>query len=389
MYKRQMAEELRAMANQYPVVTVTGPRQSGKTTLVKDVFPEKPYANLESLQTFQFAEVDPIGFLDSYPDGAVIDEIQRCPKLLSEIQVRVDASDKKGMFILTGSHQMGLRGAIAQSLAGRTAILHLLPMSMREFAGANISFTLDEMLYRGCFPRIYKDRLEPCKAYSFYVQTYLERDLRQMTEVINLQLFQRFLKLCAGRIGQLLNKDGLAGEVGVSAKTIGQWISILENSYLLFLLPPYFENFGKRVIKSPKLYFCDVGLAAHLLGIENMTQIERDPLRGHLVENLVVLELMKSRWNQGLEHNLYFYRDSHQNEVDIVFKKGHDLIPIEVKSAKTFNPFFLKALKSFESLVGDRCRNPTLIYAGRDEPKIKGVQLRHFSHASHAIELED
>lgn len=385
MYKRQMSKELRSMAKQYPVITVTGPRQSGKTTLVREVFSDKPYANLESLRTGELAETDPVGFLDSFPNGAVLDEIQRCPKLLSEIQVRVDESKIKGMFILTGSHQVGLRGAIAQSLAGRTSILHLLPMSMQELKEEGIDFTLDEILCQGCFPRIYKDQLNPSKAYGNYVQTYLERDLRQMIEVKNLQLFQRFFKLCAGRIGQIFNKDNLANEVGVTAKTITHWLSILEASYLIFLLPPYFENFGKRTIKSPKLYFCDVGLAAYLLGIENISQIERDPLRGNLVENLVMLELIKSRWNQGLEHRLFFYRDSHHNEIDVLFQRGHDLIPIEIKSAKTFNKSFLKSLLSFEKLVGDRCQNPALIYSGFDEHKMKNVQLLHFSNAANAL----
>lgn len=385
MFQRRMSQELKSMAQQYPVVTITGPRQSGKTTLVKSVFSKMPYANLESLSTLEFAETDPIGFIDSYPDGAILDEIQRCPKLLSEIQVRVDQTDIKGMYILTGSHQVGLRGAIAQSLAGRTAILHLLPMSLEELSQAKIDFTLDEILLQGCFPRIYKDQLDPSKAYGNYVQTYLERDLRQMIEVKNLQLFQRFLKLCAGRIGQLFNKESLSGEVGVSAKTIDHWLSILEASYLVFLLPPYFENFGKRAIKSPKLYFCDVGLAAYLLGIENISQMERDPLRGQLFENLVILELIKARWNQGLEHRLYFYRDSHHNEVDLLFQRGHDLVPIEIKSAKTFNSSFLKGLTAFQNLVGDRCKDPAIIYSGAEELKMKDVQLYHFSHAFKAI----
>ncbi|GAB4228555.1 MAG: ATP-binding protein [Chlamydiales bacterium] len=373
------------MSKQYPVVTLTGPRQSGKTTLVREVFSEKPYANLESLRISEFAETDPIGFLDSFPNGAILDEIQRCPKLLSEIQVRVDESEIKGMFILTGSHQVGLRDVIAQSLAGRTSILHLLPMSMQEFHDEKIEFTLDEILYQGGYPRIYKDQLNPTKAYGNYVQTYLERDLRQMIEVKNLQLFQRFLKLCAGRIGQIFNKENIANEVGVTAKTITHWLSILEASYLIFMLPPYFENFGKRTIKSPKLYFCDVGLAAYLLGIENVSQIERDPLRGNLVENLIILELMKSRWNQGLEHRLFFYRDSHHNEIDVLFQRGHNLVPIEIKSAKTFNKSFLKGISQFKNFVGDRCQNPFLIYSGIDELKVNGVQLLHFSHAAKAL----
>lgn len=385
MFKRQMGKELRSMAKQYPVVTVTGPRQSGKTTLVKEIFPDKPYANLESLQTREFAETDPIAFLDSYPNGAVLDEIQRCPQLLSEIQILVDKNEHKGMFILTGSHQIDLRSAISQSLAGRTSILNLLPMSMHELNHEGFKFTLDEILYQGSYPRVYKDQLEPSKAYNNYIQTYLEKDLRQMTEIKNLQLFQRFLKLCAGRIGQLFNKESLANDVGVSTKTIAHWLSILEASHLIFLLPPYFENFGKRSIKSPKLYFCDVGLASCLLGIENVTQIARDPLRGNLIENLVLLELIKYRWNQGLEHRLFFYRDSHQNEIDIIFQRGNELTPIEVKAAKTFNKSFLKGLLHFKNLVGERCHNPHLIYSGTDELKMNDIQLLNFSNAAKVL----
>ncbi|SCA63913.1 Uncharacterized protein SCG7109_BO_00030 [Chlamydiales bacterium SCGC AG-110-M15] len=386
MYKRQMVKELISASRDYPVVTIMGPRQSGKTTLVKGAFPDKPYANLESLRTRELAEVDPIGFLDRYPQGLILDEIQRCPKLLSEIQVRVDAVDIKGMYILTGSHQIGLRGAIAQSLAGRTAILHLLPLSLQELDEAQIEYDLDEVLLHGCFPRIYNDQLNPSKAYGNYVQTYLERDLRQMIEVKDLQLFQRFLKLCAGRTGQLLKKENLAGEVGVSAKTIAHWISILEASYLIFLLPPYFENFGKRAIKSPKLYFCDVGLLTYLLGIDSIKQVERDPLRGNLVENLVILELIKSRWNQGLDHHLFFYRDSQNNEVDVLFQKGHELVPIEIKAAKTFNRSFLKGLSYFKKLLGERSQDPALIYSGEDEQMLGDVHLLHYTHSYRAIQ---
>ena len=386
MFPRKMSKELLALSKKYPVVTITGPRQSGKTTLVRAIFPKKPYINLESLRTRELVEADPTGFLDRFPDGAIIDEIQRFPPLLSEIQVRVDNANIKGMFILTGSLQVELHNAVSQSLAGRTAILHLLPMSLEELKTSKIENELDEVLYHGCFPRIYNEKLDPSKSYSYYVQTYLERDLRQMIEIKHLQLFQKFLKLCAGRIGQLLNKENLANEVGVSAKTIGHWFSILEASYLIFLLPPYFENFGKRMIKSPKLYFSDVGLASFLLGIENVTQMERDPLRGSLVENLVILELIKTRWNKGLEHRLYFYRDSQQNEVDVLFQSGNNLIPIEIKGTKTFNKSFLKGLLYFKNLVGNRCQDPSLIYSGNEEQKINDIQLLNFSNAAKAVD---
>lgn len=381
MFKRQMVEEFKRAAADYPVVTITGPRQSGKTTLVQTTFPDKPYANLESLRTRELADADPVGFLDRYPEGAIIDEIQRLPKLLSEIQVRVDEKKRNGMFILTGSHQVELRGAIAQSLAGRTVVLHLLPMSIVRLAEAGFDMDLDTLLYTGCYPRIYDEGLDPTKMYGSYVQTYLERDLRQMIEVKNLTLFQKFVKLCAGRIGQILNKEGLAGEVGVSARTIGEWLSILEASYLIFLLPPYHENFGKRAIKSPKIYFCDVGLASYLLGIESPKQMERDPIRGHLVENLVLLEMMKARLNRGLDPRLYFYRDVQKLEVDILYQKGHQLVPVEVKSAKTFHRSFLDGLLKFQRLVGERCIDPTLVYGGSEEQMVNGIRLLNLYHA--------
>ncbi|MCH9609995.1 MAG: hypothetical protein S4CHLAM81_11040 [Chlamydiales bacterium] len=383
LYKRRMVQELKEASKKNPVVTVTGPRQTGKTTLVRSVFPDLAYANLESLRTRELAQTDPIGFLDRFTDGVILDEIQRCPELLSEIQVRVDEGQR--LYILTGSHQLGLREAISQSLAGRTAILHLLPMSIGELADAGITPSLDDLLYQGCFPRIYKEQQDPTRAYGHYAQTYIERDLRQMIELKNLQLFQKFLKLCAGRVGQVFIKESLAAEVGVSAKTIGHWVSILEASYLIFLLPPYYENFGKRVIKSPKLYFCDVGLLCYLLGIETIKQIERDPLRGNIFENLVLLELIKTRWNQGLEHRLYYYRDSKQNEVDVIFQRGHELIPIEIKSSQTFNRSFLDGLKRFEKLAGERSQDPVLIYAGKEEQMVQGVNLLNFTHAGQAL----
>lgn len=293
MFRRMMQNELELAAKQLPVVTILGPRQSGKTTLVQQTFPLKPYVNMESPHLREFATQDPIHFLEQFPEGAIFDEIQAVPDLLSYVQVRVDASKRKGEFILTGSHQLQLNQAISQSLAGRVAILHLLPLSLEELALANVNKALDETLFEGCYPRILADKLDPTKAYASYVQTYIERDIRVMLNVHNLSLFQKFMTLCASRVGQILNRDSLAGEVGVNAKTIGQWLSILEACYIVYRLPPYFENFGKRVIKTPKIYFCDVGLVAYLLGIESLEQMSRDPLRGNLFENLVVNELMK------------------------------------------------------------------------------------------------
>ncbi|MBS0620238.1 MAG: ATP-binding protein [Verrucomicrobia bacterium] len=386
MYKRTLEIELKSLAKSYPVVTVMGPRQSGRTTLVRHVFPEKPYVNLEALDVQEMAQLDPRGFLERYPEGAILDEIQRVPGLLSYIQLIVDENPSKELFILTGSHQLELHQAITQSLAGRTALLQLFPMSLDELKDAGFQPSLDELLLNGGYPRIYKDALDPTKAYRNYFQTYVERDLRQLIHIKDLSQFQRFIRICAGRIGQLINLEGIGNDVGISSHTVKEWISILEASFILIRLTPYFENFGKRMIKSPKLYFADVGLASYLLGIENLAQMERDPLRGHLVENLLVLELYKARLNQGLDPQLYFFRDTHGHEVDLLFQSGHQLIPIEVKASKTFHSDFLKNLSYFQQLIGEkRCPIGYLVYAGTEEQKIGAFELIHYSQAAQRI----
>ena len=387
MFKREIETEIQALAKSYPIVTVIGPRQSGKTTLVLHVFPDKPYVNLEAPDIRLLAEEDPRGFLDQYPRGAILDEIQRVPQLLSYIQTLVDSQDIKGMFILTGSHQMELHQAITQSLAGRTALLTLLPMSLSELSEAGFDLSMDQALLKGGYPRIFKDDLDPTKAYRNYFQTYVERDLRQLIQVKNLAQFERFIKICAGRVGQLLNMEEIGGEIGISANTVKEWISILEASFIIFRLQPYFENFGKRIIKSPKLYFTDIGLAVYLLGIENETQLTRDPLRGHLFENLVVLELMKSRLNRGMDPQLFYYRDVQKNEVDLIFKSGNLLIPIEIKSSKTYNSEFLETLRFFQVLAKDRAPEGYLIYGGTEEQSIHTIKLLNYKHSKKALGL--
>lgn len=385
MYYRIMQEELKGSAKKLPIVTVLGPRQSGKTTLVRQTFPEKPYVNMESLHVRELAAIDPVAFLEQYPEGAILDEIQEVPTLLSYIQVRVDQSHRKGEFILTGSHQLELNAAISQSLAGRVAILHLLPMSLEELIMAGIKKSLDATLYEGCYPRIHADQLNPTKTYASYVRTYIERDIRMILQVHNLNLFQKFMVLCASRTGQILNKDSLAGEVGVSSKTVGHWLSILEACYIVYRLPPYYNNFGKRAVKSPKIYFCDVGLVAYLLGIETVDQMSRDPLRGNLFENLVVNELMKGRFNQGLESRLYFYQEASRNEVDLIYQRGHELVPIEIKSSRTYNSSFISGINRFKKIAPDKCATPYLIYSGDEEIKIGDVQLLNYSHSAKIV----
>jgi predicted AAA+ superfamily ATPase len=383
MFKREIEAELKDLARGYPVVTITGPRQSGKTTLVQKVFPDKPYINLENPDNRAIAIADPRSFLDLYPNGLILDEIHQAPLLLSYIQGIVDDNqDKKGMYILTGSHQLEIHEAITQSLAGRTALLTLLPMSLQELKAANFEMSLDEALLSGGYPRVFNDKLNPTKVYRNYLQTYVERDLRKLINVKDLSQFQRFMHLCAGRIGQILNLESLGNDVGASSHTIKHWISILEASYIIIRLQPCYENFGKRAVKAPKFYFTDVGFATYLLGIEDIYQIQRDPLRGHLFENLVLLELIKRQINLGLDPHLFYFRDAHGNEVDLIYQKGRSLIPIEIKSSKTYNSSFLKGLRYFQRLAGDQSEHGYVIYAGQLEQKINEFSLIHYDHLS-------
>ena len=377
---RDMTKELLDLAASYPVVTVLGPRQSGKTTLVRHLFQSKPYVSLENPDLRYFAEDDPRGFLQQYPEGAIFDEIQRASWLLSYIQEIVDESKNKGMYILTGSHQHELHQSISQSLAGRTGIIKLLPFCLSELPKEYQNQDIEYYLFNGMYPRIYNDKLKPNSFYSSYLQTYVERDVRQMINIKDLSMFQRFIKLCASRIGQLFNAHSISNELGVSSHTIGQWLSILEASFVVFRLQPYFENLGKRIIKSPKLYFTDVGLATYCLDITRQEQLTRDPLRGNLVENFIISELIKQRLNQGITTPVYFYRDSNQNEVDLLIKSGNELCPIEIKSSKTFNPIFLKGLKNFQAMVPERCNRAYLIYTGDHEQDINFICFLNFKH---------
>lgn len=384
---RTLHSELIQMSQQYPVVTVIGPRQSGKTTLVRNAFPQKPYVSLENPDERVLAESDPRGFLERFPEGAILDEIQRLPSLLSYLQGIVDEKQIKGLFILTGSHQLQLHESISQSLAGRTAILKLLPFDIRELSVNNIDMMLDEYLLKGMYPRIYKDNINPTKFYRDYVQTYVERDVRHLLNIKDLSLFQQFLKLCAGRIGQVFNSNALSNEIGVSHHTILNWLSILEASFLVFRLQPYFENFGKRIIKSPKLYFTDVGLASYLLDITSVEQVTRDPLRGNLVENLIISEFYKEQFNQGREPSFYYYRDSNQNEVDMIIKFGNELIPIEIKPARTFNISFLKGLKYFSQVAQSRYVRGYLVYAGDQEQAVDSFYIFNFKRVGDILDL--
>lgn len=366
MFQRMLTQALIRHAADYPVVTVTGPRQAGKTTLVRACFPDHGYVNLEHPELRRLAEEDPKAFFHAHPAPLIIDEVQRVPELLSWIQVMVDEHPRKGAFILTGSHQFRLHHGISQSLAGRTSLLRLLPLSLAEMRSAGIALSKEEYLYRGCMPRIHHDGLEATAAHRNYFQTYVERDVRELIQIRNLRLFETFLKLLAARVGQTLNLHALAGELGVSSPTLAQWLSILEASYVIHLLPPYYRNFGKRLTKSPKLYFLEPGLAAWLLGITSPEQALRDPLHGGLFENLVVVEALKARLHRGLDADLYFWRDSNGKEVDLLMERQRRLIPIEIKSAMTWNRDFTKGLDWFRKNIPD-AEPGHVIYAGDQE----------------------
>jgi len=378
------------LANQYPVVTITGPRQSGKTTLCHKVFDEKPYTNLESPDVRQYAIDDPRGFLSQYPDGAVFDEIQRAPDLVSYLQPLVDTDQRDGLFILTGSQQLEVSNTVNQSLAGRTGLVKLLPLSLEELKTSSSITEADHLLYHGFYPRIWEKQLNPTQALGDYFETYLERDLRQLINIKDLNLFQRFIKLCAGRIGQLLNLNSLANDTGISHTTARSWLSLLEASFILFLLQPFHRNISKRLVKSPKLYFYDVGLAAFLLGIENESQVARDPLRGSLFENMVIAEAMKFRFNQGKRSNLTFYRDSKGNEVDLLLIYGSDIFPIEIKSGMTITRDYFKGLNHFAKLFTDHLPwDIGLVYGGKETQQRTGITIVPLRYLNSLFKIPD
>ncbi len=376
MIRRQAEPTLLQLAKGYPLLAITGPRQSGKTTLARSTFPDRPYVSLEDPDTRAFAEDDPRGFLARYPAGAVLDEAQRCPTLFSYLQTRVDTDQRLGQIVLTGSQQFGLMSTITQSLAGRVGLVQLLPFSLQELLDARAApGNLDELLWRGLYPPLHDRPLAPEQWFANYVMTYVERDMRQIIEVQNLSLFQRFLKMCAARCGQLLNTSGLANDCGVSHKTIGAWISVLEAGYIVFLLQPHHQNFGKRLVKTPKLYFHDTGLAAYLMGIRDPAHLSIHSARGSLFENFVISELLKRRYNQGLASNLYFWRNNTGEEVDVLIEHGEMLMPVEIKSGQTFTSDFLTGLNKWARYAADKALPAHLVYGGDDNMTRSGVSV--------------
>lgn len=378
LIKRAISEELKKLIHEYPVVTILGPRQAGKTTLTKTALENYAYTNLEDPETRELASEDPKGFLAQFEKGTIIDEIQRVPELLSYIQVLVDAEGVNGRFVLTGSHQLSLHEAITQSLAGRTALLNLLPFSISELMQGGIHFDrFEDYCFMGFLPRIHEQRQRPTTAYANYYRTYVERDVRQLIQLKDASLFEKAVKLLAGRSGQIVDYSSLANDVGVDAKTIRNWISILEASFILFKLPPYYENFGKRLTKSPKYYFTDVGLLCYLLGIREADHITRDPLVGQIFENLVVIEFLKTRYNRGCAPDLYFFRDSKGNEVDLLAQAGRSIHAFEIKSATTFKLERLKGVERFAKLANS-VDLQGLVYNGASHTLSGNRQAIHF-----------
>lgn len=384
MIKRKIQSELALLATQYPVITITGPRQSGKTTLARMQFPDYNYVNLEEPEIRQLAERDAKEFLKRYSAPVIIDEIQRLPMLLSYIQVQSDKNKLKGAYILTGSHQTALKAEITQTLAGRTAILELLPLSIAELAAAGISMDRDEYIFKGFMPKLYDEELDVVRYYRNYYMTYVERDARQLINIRNLTAFETFLKLLAGRVGQLINLSSLGNDIGVSGTTISEWLSVLEASYIIFRLPPYYENFGKRQTKSSKLFFTEVGLAAYLLELENPGMVARDPLLGGLFENLVVAEALKTRYNSGKDAGLYFFRDSNGLEIDLLLQTNRRLYPMEIKAARTYSTDFAKNIEKFREF-SSRSSEGAVIYSGDLQQQIGNNQLINFSQTAEMI----
>jgi hypothetical protein len=378
MIPRDSEQIIRLLLRGFPVITLTGPRQSGKTTLAKAIFADRPYVSLEDPDIRRGAQDDPRSFLERFPDGGVLDEVQRCPELLSYLQTIVDADGRMGLFILTGSQQFGLMSGITQSLAGRSAFLELLPFSLPELNRAGkLAPDADTMLLTGCYPPLYDREIQPSAWFAAYMTAYVERDVRQQLKIQDLDTFQRFVRLCAGRTGQLLNLSSLATECGITHNTAKAWISVLEASFLVFQLRPHHASFNKRLVKMPKLYFYDTGFVSWLLGIRTPEQMETHPLRGNIFENFVIAELVKSQCNRAEPRNLYFWRDSNGNEVDIIVEHGVKLMPIEIKSGKTVNRDFFNGLEKWLSLAGESALSPTLIHGGADAAyHRKGIQVR-------------
>jgi len=381
MLERELKDKAIALSKVYPFVVITGPRQSGKTTLAGCAFPDYKKVSLEDLDNRAFAMEDPRGFISTYPDRTIIDEVQRVPSLLSYLQTHCDQAGKEGMYILTGSQNLQLMQAVDQSLAGRVGLLHLLPFSRSEMQnGGILPESIDLSILHGSYPRLYDKSIPPTDYYPNYIRTYVERDVRNLNNIGDLAKFARFLKLCAARTAQLLNKTTLATDCGISVPTVDSWLSLLETSYIIFMLKPDFKNWSKRLVKTPKLYFYDTGLACSLLEIKDETQMNTHYLRGNLFENLVIADKMKNSFNRGiLDPALTFWRDSAGHEVDLISRESMEEHAYEIKSSQTFNESYLDGLKYWSKLSGAAPRQLHLIYGGTTPMTLSSAQVETFN----------
>ncbi len=385
MIERDITACLVRLFRQYPFVTVTGPRQSGKTTLCRAAFPHLKYVNLEAPDLREFAQSDPRRFLSQLDGGAIIDEVQHVPDLLSYLQVLADERGHNSQFVLTGSEHFRLSQAISQSLSGRTALLRLLPFSLAELERTGASIAVDDILYSGFYPRIHDQKLEPRQALGDYFETYVERDVRRLGEIRNLSSFQRFVRLCAGRTGQLINLSSLGADAGVSHTTAREWLTLLETSYIVFQLPPFHANIRKRLIKSPKLYFYDVGLASYLIGIEHAGQITTHPLRGSLFENMVVVEILKHRFNRGNRSNLSFFRDSRGLECDLFYQTGRGIGAIEIKAGSTITSAYFDSLHRVAKLL-PQISAKIVVYGGATSQSRSAIDVLRLSDLNKTLQ---
>jgi predicted AAA+ superfamily ATPase len=365
MIVREIRKTLKEYAGSFRSVLIVGPRQSGKTTLAKHCFPKKPYVSLENMDERDLAIEDPRAFLSRFPKGAILDEVQRAPILLNYLQEVLDHTKEDGLFILTGSNNILLQESISQTLAGRIGVLDLLPLSFREIHAIDKKIDLHHCILKGFYPEIYDRSRKPSLWYPSYIRTYIERDVRQIRQIDNISIFQKFVKLCAGRIGQQLNVAALSNEAGIDVRTVHSWLSVLESSYIIYLLQPFHQNYNKRLVKSPKLYFYDTGLACSLLNIKTLNELSFSHFKGMLVENLLITELVKNNLNNKSGYRYYYWRDNNGVEIDLIQESGHDLLPIEIKSAQTYTSDFSKNLKKFMSYSGTP--KGIILYDGQQE----------------------
>jgi len=388
MIRRNIENELRLLAREFPVIAINGPRQSGKTTLAQYLFPDYEYVSLEDPDNREFAIEDPRGFLSRYENNVIIDEVQNAPNLFAYLQAKSDASQQMGKYILTGSQNYLLLEKISQSLAGRVGIVTLLPFSINELRNdyPDLKTNSNKYIFNGSYPPVYDRSIRPASFYSAYIETYIERDLRRVFNIKDLSRFKKMLKLLAARVGQLLNKHDLAIETGVSHVTIENWISILEASYIVFRLQPWFKNYNKRIVKQAKIYFHDTGLASHLLGLRNEDDIELHYMRGHLFENMVISEFVKENSNFSYGYNLYFWRDNHKKEIDLIVDNGKQGSGLEIKSSATFRKEYLDSLSYWSKISDISNENLVLIFDGNEEREIHRIGIKKWSNIKTILE---